>query len=224
MLGPRTQPKPRAASSAPGRVRQRSGPCGQPGTRERLAAQKASRVPFALAASSPRCASQAFGRHNAEDPLEYVGRWGKAHSEETPTPFHHRLLLGALRLAQAGCLTDEGGRVLDQHTAARRRRQGDPRAGRRPRAAPPRARRAHARQRHLHRASRRRTHRPALHRRAAQARTSDHRRRPRPDRGRSAAARAASQIMVLAEDGRWQQTAKLGRGGGASILIVFATG
>jgi len=43
-----------------------------------------------------------------QQPLEYVGRWGKAHSEETLTPFHHRLLLGALRLSQAGCLTDEG--------------------------------------------------------------------------------------------------------------------
>ena len=104
---PRTQPKPRPPGGS-GRVRQRSGPCGQPGTRDRLAAQKAFRVPFSLAASLPRCASQAFGRHNAGEPLEYVGRWGKAHREETLTPFHHRLLLGALRLAQAGCLTDEG--------------------------------------------------------------------------------------------------------------------
>jgi len=104
---PRRQPKPRASGGS-GRIRQRSGPCGQPGTRERLASQKAFRVPFALAASLPRCASQAFGRHNASEPLEYVGRWGKARSEETLTPFHHRLLLGTLRLAQAGCVTDEG--------------------------------------------------------------------------------------------------------------------
>src|SRR5438046_1381371 len=41
----------------------------------------------ALAASLPRTASQAFGRHNAELPLEYVGRWGRAYSEETLTPF-----------------------------------------------------------------------------------------------------------------------------------------
>ena len=104
---PRTHPKPHASSGS-GRVRQRLGPCGQPGTRERLASQKAFRVPFALAASLPRCASQAFGRHSPQQPLEYVGRWGKAHSEETLTPFHQRLLLGTLRLAQAGCVTDEG--------------------------------------------------------------------------------------------------------------------
>ena len=54
------------------------------------------------------CASQAFGRHSPQQPLEYVGRWGKAHSEETLTPFHHRLILGALRLAQAGCQTHQG--------------------------------------------------------------------------------------------------------------------
>ena len=89
----RAQPKPHASSGS-GRVRQRSGPCGQPGTRERLAAQKAFRVPFALGASLPRCASQAFGRHSPQQPLEYVGRWGKSRSEETLTPFHQRLLLG----------------------------------------------------------------------------------------------------------------------------------
>src|SRR5450631_1775054 len=89
-------------------MRQRSGPCGQLGARERLETQRSFRVPFQIAASLPRTASQAFGRHSAQEPLEYVGRWGKAHSEETLTPFHHRLLVGALRLAQAGCLTDEG--------------------------------------------------------------------------------------------------------------------
>ena len=61
---PRAQAKPRRASGGSGRVRQRSGPCGQPGTRQRLEAQKAFRVPFALAASLPRTASQAFGRHS----------------------------------------------------------------------------------------------------------------------------------------------------------------
>ena len=50
----------------PGRLRQRSGPCGQPGIRERLGAQES----FQLAASLPRTASQAFGRHSPEEPLE----------------------------------------------------------------------------------------------------------------------------------------------------------
>lgn len=74
---------------SPGHMRQRRGLCGQPGTRQRLEAQKSFRVPFALAASLPRTASQAFGRHSADEPLEYVGRWGAAYSEETLTPFHH---------------------------------------------------------------------------------------------------------------------------------------
>jgi hypothetical protein len=99
------------ASRGRRRVRQRSGPCGQLGARERLEAQRSFRVPFAVAASVPRTASQAFGRHSAQEPLEYVGRWGRARSEETLTPFHHRLLLAALRLAQTGCMT---GGVLDQ--------------------------------------------------------------------------------------------------------------
>lgn len=92
----------------PVRLRQRAGPCGQLGVRERLKAQQSFRVPFAVAASLPRTASQAFGRHSPEEPLRYVGRWGEAYSEASLTPFHHRLLLGALRLAQAGCLTEHG--------------------------------------------------------------------------------------------------------------------
>ena len=72
---PRRQPKPRASGGS-GRIRQRSGPCGQPGTRDRLASQKSFRVPFALAASLPRCASQAFGRHSSQQPLRGDRREG----------------------------------------------------------------------------------------------------------------------------------------------------
>jgi len=96
------------ASRGRRRVRQRSGPCGQQGVSERLEAQRSFRVRFQIAASLPRTASQAFGGHSAEEPLEYVGRWGRAYSDESLTPFHHRLLLGVLRLAQAGCLTEQG--------------------------------------------------------------------------------------------------------------------
>ena len=76
-------------------MRQRSRACGQPGIKARLAAQKAFRVPFAIAASLPKVASQAFGRHSPDEPLQYVGRRGKAYSEQTLTAFHHRLLLQA---------------------------------------------------------------------------------------------------------------------------------
>jgi hypothetical protein len=90
------------------RLRQRAGPAGQPGIAQRLEAQQSFRVPFAIAASLPRTATKAFGRHSANEPLEYVGRWGRARSQTSLTAFHHRLLLGTLRLAQAGCLTDQG--------------------------------------------------------------------------------------------------------------------
>ena len=219
---PQVQGKPRRASGGSGRVRQRSGPCGQPGTRERLEAQKAFRVPFALAASLPRCASQAFGRHSPQQPLEYVGRWGKAHSEETLTPFHHRLLLGALRLAQAGCQTDQGVACSINTLLLAAEGKGTrelPVA--RDQVLPALAGLLHANATYT-------AHHVAEH--SGQPYIAEQRRLERPiiedvlvrtaeDPQRLV---SLSEIMVRGDDGRWQQTAKLARGGGASILIVFA--
>jgi len=224
-LGPvpetRTQPKPRASSGS-GRVRQRSGPCGQPGTRERLAAQKAFRVPFALAASLPRCASQAFGRHSPQQPLEYVGRWGKAGSEETLSPFHHRLLLGALRLAQAGCATDEGVACSINTLLLAAEGEGTRELGvARDQVLPHLAGLLDANATYT-------AHHVAEH--SADPYIAEERKLERPiiedvlvrtaeDPQRLV---SLSKITVRGEDGRWQQIAKLARGGGASILIVFA--
>ncbi|MGA2929417.1 MAG: hypothetical protein ABSG43_26190 [Solirubrobacteraceae bacterium] len=97
-----------AVGLAPGRVRQRIGKQGQPGVHDRLRAQATFRVPFALLASLPAVAEQTPGRHSRERPLEYRGRFGHACSSVTLTSFHHRLLLGLLRIAQAGCLTEQG--------------------------------------------------------------------------------------------------------------------
>jgi hypothetical protein len=203
------------------RVRQRSGPCGQPGIRERLAAQRAFRVPFAVAASLPRTASQAFGRHSSERPLEYVGRWGRAHSDETLTPFHLRLLLGALRLAQAGCLTEHGVACSVNLLLLAAEGKGSREL--------PVAREqvlpalacllcANARYSAHHVAAhngepyiaeQRKLERPVLE--DVLVRTAED-----PERLRS-----LSEIIVRGEDGRWRQTAQLARGGGASILIVL---
>jgi hypothetical protein len=207
---------------APGRLRQRSGPCGQPGTRQRLEAQKTFRVPFALAASLPRTASQAFGRHSADEPLEYVGRWGRAYSDETLTPFHHRLLLGALRLAQAGCLTGEGLACsvnLLLHAGEGKGSRELPAA--RDQVLPTliglmRANAAHTAH-HVadhsgepYIAEQRKLERPVIE--DVLVRTAED-----PERLVS-----LSEIMLRGEDGRYEQTAELARGGGASILIVFA--
>jgi len=226
VLGPvperRAQGKPRRAAGGSGRVRQRSGPCGQPGTGERLAAQKAFRVPFALAASLPRCASQAFGRHSPEQPLEYVGRWGQACSDETLTPFHHRLLLGALRLAQAGCVTDEGVACSINTLLLAAEGKGSRELGvARDQVLPALAGHLHANATYTahhvadhsgepYIAEQRRLERPIIE--DVLVRTADD-----PQRLVSLA-----EITVRGDDGRWQQTAKLARGGGASILIVFA--
>jgi hypothetical protein len=210
--------RPRAS----GRLRQRSGPCGQPGTRQRLEAQKSFRVPFALAASLPRTASQAFGRHSADEPLEYVGRWGSAYSEETLTPFHHRLLLGAVRLAQAGCLTDEGlacsvnllllaGEGKASHELPVARDQVLPALIGLMRANATHT--AHHVAEHSgepYIAERRKLDRPVIE--DVLVRTAED-----PERLVS-----LSEIMVRGEGGRYEQTAELARGGGASILIVFA--
>jgi len=219
---PRTEPKLRRVSGGSGRVRQRSGPCGQPGTRERLEAQKTFRVPFPLAASLPRCACQAFGRHSPEEPLEYVGRWGKAHSEETLTPFHQRLLLGTLRLAQAGCVTDEGVACSINTLLLAAEGKGSRELGvARDQVLPALAGLMHANATYAahhvaeytgepYIAEQRRLERPMIE--DVLVRTADD-----PQRLVS-----LSQIRARGEDGRWQQTAKLARGGGASILIVFA--
>ena len=191
-------------------------PCGQPGTRERLVAQKAFRVPFALAASLPRCASQALGRHSPQQPLEYVGRWGKAHSEETLTAFHHRLLLGALRLAQAGCVTDEGLACSINMLLLAAEGKGTRELGVARDQVPPRANATytahhvadHSGEPYI--AEQRRLERPIID--DVLVRTADD-----PQRLVSLA-----EITVRGDDGRWQQTARLARGGGASILIVFA--
>jgi hypothetical protein len=210
------------SSRAPVRVRQRSGPCGQPGTRERLAAQKTFRVPFAVAASLPRTASQAFGRHSPEEPLKYVGRWGKAYGEETLTPFHHRLLLGALRLAQAGCLTDQGVACsinLLLHAAEGKGSRELPVA--RDQVLPAlmnllacnASYTAHHVAEHTgepYIASQRKLKQPIL--KDVLVRSAEH-----PDRVVS-----LSEIMIRREDGRYEQTVELARGGGASVLLVFA--
>ena len=211
-----------AHRSAPGRLRQRSGPCGQPGIKERLDAQKTFRVPFQLAASLPRTASQSFGRHSLEQPLEYVGRWGRAYSEESLTPFHHRLLLGALRLTQAGCLTEHGiacsvnllllaaeGKGSRELPVAREQVLPALMGLLRSNASCT----AHHIAEHTgesYIADQRRLERPII--RDVLVRTAED-----PERLVS-----LSEIMVRGDDGRFEQTASLARGGGASILIVFA--
>jgi hypothetical protein len=224
--GPIPEPQPsvkvRSGSLARQRVRQRSGPCGQPGARERLEAQKSSRVPFALAASLARTACQAFGRHSLQRPLEYVGRWGKAYSEETLTPFHHRLLLGALRLAQAGCLTDQGVACSVNLLLLAGEGKGS--------TALPVARdqvlpalmgllscnasyTAHHVDEHTGKpyiAEQRKLERPIIE--DVIVRTAED-----PNRLVS-----LSEILARGEDGRLEQTVELARGGGASILLVFS--
>lgn len=210
--------RPRASA----RLRQRSGPCGQPGTRQRLEAQKSFRVPFALAASLPRTASQAFSRHSADEPLAYVGRWGRAYSEETLTPFHHRLLLGALRLAQAGCLTEQGlacsinllliageGKGSRELPVARDQVLhaliGLMRAN-----ATYSAHHVAEHSGEPYIAEQRKLERPIIE--DVLVRTAEE-----PERLVS-----LSEIMPRRGDGRYEQSAELARGGGASILIVFA--
>jgi hypothetical protein len=90
------------------RMRQRTGKHGQPGVHDRLRAQGTFRVPFSIAASLPRVAEQTPGRHTPGQPVEYRGRYGRSCSPVTLTSFHHRLVLGLLRIAQAGQLGDEG--------------------------------------------------------------------------------------------------------------------
>jgi hypothetical protein len=90
------------------RMRQRTGKHGQPGVHDRLCAQETFRVPFSIAASLPRVAEQTPGRHTAERPVEYRGRYGRSRSPVTLTSFHHRLVLGLLRIAQAGQLGEQG--------------------------------------------------------------------------------------------------------------------
>jgi hypothetical protein len=210
------------ASRGRRRVRQRSGPCGQPGARERLEAQRSFRVPFQIAASLPRTASQAFARHTAQEPLEYVGRWGRARSQETLTPFHHRLLLGALRLAAAGCLTEEGVACSINLLLLAAEGKGSrelPVA--RDQTLPALAGLLHANATHTAQhvaphsgepyiAAQRKLEQPIL--KDVLVRAADD-----PERLRS-----LSEVMVRGEDGRFQQSAPLARGGGASVLIVFA--
>ncbi len=218
---PRKPAKPRRAGRGRRRVRQRSGPCGQPGIKARLAAQKAFRVPFAITASLPKVASQAFGRHSPDEPLQYVGRWGRAYSEQTLTAFHHRLLAGILRLAQAGCLTEQGvfssvnllllaaeGKASRELPVARTQvlpalmdllsanatyteHQVAPHTG------------------EPYIAEQRKLEHPILKHILVRASEEPERLRPLPE------------IMQRGEDGRWQQTAKLARGGGAGILIAL---
>ncbi len=204
------------------RVRQRSGPCGQPGARDRLEAQRSFRVPFAVAASLPRTASQAFSRHRPEQPLEYVGRWGRARSDQTLTPFHHRLLLGALRLAQAGCLTDEGVACsINLLLLAAEGKTSRELPVARDQVLPALAGLLHANATHTahhlaphsgepYIAEQRKLEQPIID--DVLVRTADD-----PDRLTS-----LSEIMVRGENGRFQQTIQLARGGGASVLIVFA--
>jgi hypothetical protein len=213
--------KPGRAIRGRRRVRQRSGPCGQQGATERLEAQRSFRVPFQIAASLPRTASQAFARHSNEQPLEYVGRWGRARSEESLTPFHHRLLLGALRLAQAGCLTDQGVACSINLLLLAADGKGSrelPVA--RDQTLPALAGLLHAHATHTahhvaahtgepYIAEQRKLDQPILA--DMLVRTADD-----PDRLRS-----WSEIMVHGQDGRFQQTVGLARGGGASVLIVF---
>jgi hypothetical protein len=204
------------------RVRQRSGPCGQQGARERLEAQRSFRVPFQIAASLPRTASQAFARHSAQQPLEYVGRWGRARSEETLTPFHHRLLLGALRLAQAGCLTDQGVACSINLLLLAAEGKGSrelPVA--RDQVLPALAGLLHANATHTahhvaahngepYIAEQRRLDQPII--KDVLVRTAEDPERLTP----------LAEVMVRGEDGRFEQTAQLARGGGASVLLVFA--
>jgi hypothetical protein len=215
------RPKPCAASSGSRDVRLRSGPCGQPGVREQLERQRAFRVPFAVVASLPRTASQAFGRHSPEDPLEYVGRWGRAYSEESLTPFHHRLLLGALRLAQAGSLTEQGVACSINLLLLAAEGKGSrdlPVAREQVLPALIGLTGANATYTAYHVAEhsgepyiaeQRKLERPIIE--DVLVRTADD-----PERLLS-----LRQIMVRGEDGRFEQTAQLARGGGASILIVF---
>jgi hypothetical protein len=205
-----------------GRLRQRPGPCGQPGTRQRLEAQKSFRVPFALAASLPRTASQAFGRHSPEQPLEYVGRWGRAYSEETLTPFHHRLLLGALRLAQAGCLTEAGLACSVNLLLLAGEGKGS-------RELPVARDQVLPALTGLMRANATYTaHHVAEH--SGEPYIAEQRKLDQPiiedvlvgtaeDPERLV---SLSEIMLRGEDGRYEQKTELARGGGASILIVFS--
>ena len=213
--------KPRRAGRGLRRVRQRSGPCGQPGINARLAEQKAFRVPFAIAASLPKVASQAFGRHSPDEPLQYVGRWGRAHSEQTLTAFHHRLLAGILRLTQAGCMTDEGVACSVNLLLLAAEGKGSrelPVARTQVLPALMDLLSANASYTAYHVASH--TGEPYI----AEQRKLEHaifkdilvRTAEEPER-----LRPLREIMVRGEDGRWQQTAQLARGGGASILIAL---
>jgi hypothetical protein len=210
------------APGRPARLRQRAGPCGQLGVRQRLEAQQSFRVPFAAAASLPRTASQAFGRQGPDDPLRYVGRWGEAYSEASLTPFHHRLLLGALRLAQAGCLTEHGIACSVNSLLLAAEGKGSREL--------PVAREqvlpalmellvanachtAHHVSEHSgepYIAERRKLDQPVLQ--AIVVRTAE-----APDR-----LTPLSEVMARDEDGRFQQTVQLAPGGGASMLISFS--
>jgi hypothetical protein len=219
---PRKPASPERRSSASTRMRQRSGPCGQRGMRDRLDAQRSFRVPFAVAASLPRVASQAFGRHSADQPLDYVGRWGKAYSEETLTAFHHRLLLGALRLAQAGCLTDQGVACsINSLLLAAEGRGSRELPVARDQALPALIGLMHANASFT-------AHHVAEH--SGEPYIAEQRRLERPIVDDVLVRRAddperlvsLSEIMRRCEHGRYEQTAELARGGGASVLIVFA--
>ena len=179
-------------------------------------------MPFAVASSLARTASQAFGRHSPQEPLEYVGRWGKAYSEETLTPFHHRLLLGALRLAQAGCLTEQGvacsiNTLLLAAEGKSSRELPVARHQVLPALAGLMAANATYTAHHVaehsgepYIAEQRRLERPIL---------DDVLVRTAKDPQRLV---SLSEIMVRGEDGRFEQTVELARGGGASILLVFS--
>ena len=219
---PGTRVKVRSGVATPRRVRQRSGPCGQPDTRERLEAQRSFQVPFAVASSLPRTASQAFGRHRAQQPLEYVGRWGKVYSEETLTPFHHRLLLGALRLAQAGCLTEQGVACSINTLLLAAEGKGSrelPVA--RDQTLPALAGLLHANATCTAHHVAEHTGEPyvAEQRRLEGSVLKDVLVRAAEDPKRLV---SLSEILVRGEDGRFEQTVELARGGGASMLLVFS--
>ena len=219
---PPTPAKPRRAGRGRRRVRQRSGPCGQPGINARLATQKAFRVPFAIAASLPKVASQAFGRQSAAQPLQYVGRWGRAYSEQTLTAFHHRLLAGILRLTQAVCMTDEGVACSINLLLLAAEGKGSrelPVARTQVLPALMDLLSANASYTAYHVASH--TGEPYI----AEQRKLEHpilehilvRTAEEPER-----LGPLCEIMQRGEDGRWQQAAQLARGGGASILIALS--
>jgi hypothetical protein len=154
--------------------------------------------------------------------LAYVGRWGRAYSEETLTPFHHRLLLGALRLAQAGCLTEEGVACSVNVLLLAAEGKGSrelPVARGQVLTALAGLLSCNASYTAYHDADHSGEPYIADQRKLDRAIIEDVlvRTAENPEQLTS-----LSQIMVRGENGRLVRTAELARGGGASILIVFA--